>query len=333
MYFIFQHTPDFRKWIVLAPHRSDRPDIKKGTETFCPFCPGNEEKEEELYRIPCTKNPSSSRPSEARGGISHTPSGLLKEIPRLSANWRIARNDKKAQDDSSPWAIRVIPNKFPFAPIHEVIIHSPDHHKNIDELPTEYVARLFVVYRQRYQTHQGEGHVCIFHNCGTQAGESVPHPHSQLAVLPSSVPFDAQPLLPENEQEGVRTSFFHIFAPKVVSWPDEVWIAPLDTGRRFGEITNKEIEDLAVCLPRLIRLMSLRHGYEFPFNYIIYPGSNWYVRLVPRQKTLGGFELGTNIYVNTQDPKETDIFLQTHFHQPEPFVVLSRHKAHYRKHV
>ena len=40
----------------------------------------------------------------------------------------------------------LLPNKFPFTPIHEVIIHSPDHHKNFDELPlaqSELILKVF----------------------------------------------------------------------------------------------------------------------------------------------------------------------------------------------
>src|SRR5256885_16712687 len=54
----------------------------------------------------------------------------------------------------SNWQIRVIPNKFPFTPHHEIIIHSPDHHKNIDELPFSQVELLLQTYRQRFLAHQ-----------------------------------------------------------------------------------------------------------------------------------------------------------------------------------
>src|SRR3990167_10939447 len=55
--------------------------------------------------------------------------------------------------------VRVVANKFPFAPIHEIIIHSDDHHKNFDELSQEQVEDVFKVYRQRFQTHKDRGQV------------------------------------------------------------------------------------------------------------------------------------------------------------------------------
>jgi len=45
-------------------------------------------------------------------------------------------------------------------------------------------------------------------------------------------------------------------------------------------------------------------GADFPFNFYIYPGGDWYLRLIPRVKTPGGFEIGTGILVNTTDPKQ-----------------------------
>ncbi|HUD44568.1 MAG TPA: hypothetical protein VMR41_03440 [Patescibacteria group bacterium] len=316
MDFKYQHTPDFRNWIVFAPRRSGRPDIAKGNEAICPFCPGNEREDEEVYRI---------QSKESRAKSLELTSSL------------------QPQASNSDWSLRVVKNAFPFAPIHELIIHSPDHHRNIDELPTGYVVNLLKTYRSRYILHQAKGQVCIFHNRGMQAGESIPHAHSQLAVVPVEIEIDAQILLPENEQEGVKTKYFHIFSPKFAQWPDEVWLAPLKGGKRpachagiagrFGEISDEEILDLAVCLPKVIRLLDLRHGHEFPFNYSIYPGANWYLRLIPRQKSLGGFEIGTGIFVNTQDPKETDEFLQAHFKLDEVTQLNEQDKAKYRRHA
>lgn len=101
----------------------------------------------------------------------------------------------------------------------------------------------------------------------------------------------------------------------------------------FGSITDVEVTDLAFVISRLIQIYDLRHGYEFPFNFYIAPGKNWYLRLIPRLKILGGFELGTNIIVNTQDPKETFAFIREHFWSPDPEKIKGEHKAEYLKSV
>lgn len=301
--FQFLQNPISKKWIILSPRRAKRPDVAKGTEPVCPFCPGREGEEKEVYRVP----------------------EMLKQV----------------QHDNGEWLVRVLNNKFPFAPIHEVIIHSPDHSKNFDQLPFEQVKLILETYRQRYLTHKDKGQVYIFHNRGEAGGESLPHPHTQLAVVPNDVRMDiprldpsaSSSLGPEGESiETVETSYFYLFCPKTSQWPDEVWIAPKKRGRAFGEITDEEISDLAILLPRLIKILDLRHGTEpLPFNFHIYPGGDWYLRLMPRLKSLGGFELGTGIYINTQDPKETIAFIKEHFENPNEEKIKAEQQAEYKK--
>lgn len=297
MDFTFLRNPLSGKWVILAPRRAKRPDVAKGIEPVCPFCVGREGNEQEVYRV---------------GG----------------------------DPGDSNWQVRVLPNKFPFASIHEVIIHSPDHHKNFGELPIDQVVLIFQTYRQRYQTHQEKGQVYIFHNRGEGGGESLPHPHTQLAVIPNDIRMDIPRLAASEEmeqvaadQEAYETTCFILFCPQSSQWPDEVWVGPKARGRAFGEITDEEISDLAHTISRLIEIFDLRHGHEFPFNFYIYPGGDWYLRLIPRLKTLGGFEVGTGIFVNTQDPKETIQFIKEHFDKPDQEKIQREHLADYKKTV
>ncbi len=307
MDFQFLQNPVSHKWVILAPRRAKRPvspirggpDVAAGSEPVCPFCLGREQEEQEVYRI---------------GG--------------------------KPGDNN--WQTRVVPNKFPFAPIHEVIIHSPDHHKNFDELSVSHVELILKTYKNRFLEYQSKGQVYIFHNRGQAGGESLPHPHSQLVVVPRDTQLDIPSLDPNSfvgvgpehtTQDQVITEDFYLFCPKTSEWPDEVWIAPKVRGKAFGEISNEEIADLAQTIPKVIQIFSLRHGHEFPFNMYIYPGIDWYMRIIPRLKTLGGFELGTGVYVNTQDPGETMLFLKDHFHTPDIDKILKERQAEYAKGV
>ncbi|HKC14761.1 MAG TPA: hypothetical protein VKC89_02250 [Patescibacteria group bacterium] len=218
-------------------------------------------------------------------------------------------------EGDSNWQIRVLPNKYPFAPIHEIIIHSPDHHKNFTELDPSSVELIFKTYRQRFQTHKEKGKVYIFHNRGEGAGESLVHPHSQLVVIPDDLKAEIQPLNPldQNTTEMIQTINYNIFCPETSEWPDEVWIFPKQEGKVFGEISEPEIADLSVSLVKILKILEIKHSKELAYNFYIYPDPNWYLRIMPRARVLGGFELGTNIYVNTQDPKETLNFLKEHF--------------------
>jgi UDPglucose--hexose-1-phosphate uridylyltransferase len=279
------------KWVILAPRRSKRPDVSKGTaEPVCPFCPGKEKDEPELYRV---------------GG----------------------------QPGDSNWQVRVIANKFPFAPHHEIILHTPDHEQGFNELPIDHIKQIFTVYRLRYNTHKDKGQVYIFHNRGTQAGESLPHAHSQLTVIPKDVTIDSPRLVRTSlglkTDQFFQTQHFVIFCPASSQWPDEVWVAPKRQGTSFGEITDDEISDFALVVSRLIQIFHLRHAKEFPHNYYIYPGGNWYLRLIPRLKRPGGFELGTGIFVNTQDPAETIQFIRENFETVDVEKIQKEHLAEY----
>ncbi|MEK7186093.1 MAG: hypothetical protein AAB675_01905 [Patescibacteria group bacterium] len=284
------------KWVILAPRRSTRPDVAHETKPFCPFCPGREREDPDLFRIPA-RNASAS---EAGGG---------------------------GESGDSNWQTRVIPNKFPFAPIHELIIHSPDHHKNFDELPVDHIATIIEAYKQRYNEHKNKGQVYIFHNRGEAGGESIPHPHTQLVVIPREVNLDT-PLLNEGEYK-FDASLFSVSCPTTSQWPDEVWVNPKEQGRSFGEISDEEITALATILNKLIRILDLRHGHEFPFNFYIHSGENWYLRIIPRVKSLGGFEIGTGVFVNTQDPIDTFNFIKEHFDTLNEDKIKTKQKANY----
>lgn len=299
--FKFIQNPITKKWVILDPRRSKRPNVGNKAEPVCPFCIGCEEGDQELYRI---------------GG----------------------------EKGDTNWHIRVVANKFPFAAIHEIVIHSPDHHKNFEELPIPHIELILQTYRARYLENQTHGQVYIFHNRGIGGGESLPHPHTQLVVIPKSISLDLPALdtsfypsglffRTKRREEVVISSYFYIYCPFFSQWSDEIWIVPIQKGKRFGDILDKEITDLAFILSRLINIFDLRHGHEFPFNFYIYSGKNWYLRILPRTKILGGFEMGTGIIVNTQDPAETFAFIREHFFEPNLEKIREEQQGDYWKSV
>lgn len=238
------------------------------------------------------------------------------------------------ENNDSNWSVRVIQNKYPFAPIHEVVIHTPGHNKHFSDLPIEQIRLIIETYINRFNAHIKFGAVCIFGNSGRDAGESIGHPHSQIAVVPKNV----QVVVPRLEQDPLyrgeyfEVSNFHLICPPYSQWPDEVWVIPRERGRLFGEIRYEEIESLSYVLKRLIRIFEVRHGDNFPYNFYIYPFHDWYLRIMPRAKIPGGFEIATGIFVNTQNPHETMEFIKEHFFEGEEEKI-KINKAEYRKGV
>jgi UDPglucose--hexose-1-phosphate uridylyltransferase len=215
----------------------------------------------------------------------------------------------EGEPNTPGWHLRVIKNKFPITDIHEVIIHSPHHDRDIESLTLNQVELVLRSYRDRYNEHKDKGQVLIFCNHGEHAGASLQHPHSQLVVLPNQINIDA--LIKEPLQNIViENTFFMVYCPDFSQWPYEVWIAPKIDGHIFGEINDAEIEDLADIMQKIIK--KLDHLYKtdkpstlpFGYNYYIYPKENWYIRIIPRFVHRAGFELGTGLSVNIVDPHD-----------------------------
>ena len=264
--FRFLENPTTGSWVIISSKRSKRPGIKEAvTKKLCPFCPGDEKSEKEIFRI--------------------------------------------GSGQESDWEIRVVPNKFPFTDIHEIIIHSKDHHKNFEELSDEQNEKILFTYRERYRGLETRGQVYIFHNSGRSGGESLTHPHTQIAALPFNVTLRTPKILKITNLIK-RTKLYNIFCPAVSEWPYEVWAAPLRRIKTFGEVNSEELRELAIILKKLLLRLSSRFGHGFSFNLYIYPFRDWYLRIIPRQKSLGGLEVGTGIMVVSVEPKSAKEFFQ-----------------------
>lgn len=265
-------VPDVKtnRWVIISPQRIGRPGSeeigKKSQKKICPFCEGNEtETPPEVYRV------------------------------------------GEGEPNKPGWQIRVVPNKFPITDVHEVIIHSPDHHKDIERLVHHEVVNIFKVYRQRFTTYSKDGQVIIFCNHGKRAGASLDHPHSQLVVIPHQINLDALALEPTCNVFRETTHFF-AYCPDFSQWPYEVWLVPKKKNNKgmiakFGDITDLEIEDLVLALQKVLKKLT-KIFPDFYYNYYIYPGENWYLRVIPRLVDRAGFELGTGLSVNVKDPTE-----------------------------
>ncbi len=277
-----KYVPDIlsRRWVIISDHRVNRPEdfTKKKGAKGKNIC------------VFCEGN----------------------ELLTPMETFRIGQGEK----GKPGWKVRAIPNKYPITDLHEVIIHSPEHEKDIDNLPTEQIVKIFSAYKNRFNFYKKRGQVLIFCNHGEHSGASLVHPHSQLVVIPTQINLDT--LTQEPLNNVVETNnFFYVYCPDFSQWPYEVWIAPKtafdsnvpDNKKQvFGDITDEEIVDLAEIFQKTLK--SLKKIAEknkltqiaFGYNYYIYPKENWYLRIIPRLVHRAGFELGTGLSVNVIDP-------------------------------
>lgn len=278
-----QYVPDssMARWVIISPARNDRPTIalKPSEYHICPFCMGNEkETPPELYRVG-----------------SGEPNG-------------------------PGWDVRVVPNKYPITDIHEIIIHGPSCTEDVEVSSVGQVTKIFTAYRDRYRAHEAEGQVLIFCNHGAEAGASLKHPHSQLVVIPNKIPLDAVGMEPFEHiiKESER---FITYCPEFSQWPFEVRIAPKTAGKNFGDVTDEELPELAESIGKTLRCMGsvlkspdlrFKQVHEpFVYNYYIYHGKDWFIRIIPRSIHRAGFEMGTGLNVNVIAPEDAARQLKT----------------------
>ena len=208
--------------------------------------------------------------------------------------------------NKSGWQIRVVPNMFPITEIHEVIIHSPDHNKNVEELSLEQIENIIKTYINRFNFLKDKGKVYIFSNQSLISGASLVHSHSQISVIPQEIPTDtlaAQSVANIVEQVGGFVSY----CPDYSEWAYETWIKEMSSESQttnFKDLNENQINNLAKILQStLLKLKKIHdsnpHYSKKPFGYNFYisPNEPWYLRIIPRFMERAGFELSTGIMV------------------------------------
>jgi len=278
-----KYVPDVisHRWVIIASQRMARPEeIKPKAKNGklkarkCPFCEKNE---------------------------SLTPT----EVFRIG----------KGEVNKPGWKVRAVTNKYPITDFHEVIVHSPDHKKNIEELSVQHISLILHAYKERFNFHRKTGQVLIFCNNGEHAGASQDHPHAQLVVIPAQINLDTLAKEPLNNVVQ-DTTYFTTYCPDFSQWPYEVWIAPKEGKGKFGDLNDDQLDEMALLMSQTMkRLKKICKSHplsdmNFAYNYYIYPGHEWYLRIIPRFVHRAGFELGTGLNVNIVDPAEASLELR-----------------------
>ena len=258
--------------------------------------------------------------------------------------------------NSSGWQLRVVSNKFPALKIegdlgrrgmgvfdlcngvgaHEVIIETPDHHRQMTDLSLEELEAVIKAFKVRSLDLRGDRrlkYTLIFKNFGLSAGASLEHTHSQLIALPI-VPKRVQEelkgaeryfefrdrcpycdMLHQELQEDERliseNRSFVAFCPFMSNFPFEIWILPKEHHADFAQVNPEAIGDFARVLKET--LVRMRSALSDPsYNFIIHTAPieprereeyHWHLELIPKLTKVAGFEWGTGFYINPTPPE------------------------------
>ena len=312
-------------WVVIATERALRPkqlsfDRRTPDHRVCPFCAGNEH---------MTPDAIYERRSSAEGD----------------------------------WTVRVIPNKYPaLAPhgalttradglydwmsgigAHEVVIESPRHELELDQMTDPELVDVLVAFRERILDLSGDvrlASVIVFKNHGAAAGASIRHSHSQLIatpVIPEVLEREIQRAGIHHQQRG-RCLFCDIVAqeqeqearivyefgnaiaicPYAARSPFEVWVLPKVHASHFERAEIDTLADFAHVLR--VSLGAIRTALaDPPYNFYIHssplrepdsPSFHWHLEIIPKVDHLAGFERGTGYSINPTPPEESAEFLR-----------------------
>jgi len=317
-----------KEWVIIASERAKRPHefVDNSRNTFadtavweknCPFCPGNEERDLEVLRVP-------------REGAWQV---------RIVGNRYPALTDGGALDRQYQGLLR----RMSGVGYHEVVVESP-HHNTCAALQTpEEVALVFRTFIDRAWAIQSDRrieYVLFFKNHGRQAGASLVHPHAQLMALPM-VPNDVRVRADEArhhfdevgncafcemvEQELaaqnrviLETEHFVAFTPYASATPFHMWVMPKSHLSSFLHAQDAELRDLGQIMHGVLRKLYV--GLNNPdYNYAIRTAPvsdlgvaylHWYITIVPRISYAAGFEIGSGIYINPSLPEECAEYLR-----------------------
>lgn len=298
------------RWVIISEKRGQRPkqfkkiEVKKD-DGFCFFCPGNEH----------TTPPETGRIEE-----------------------------------KGKWKIRWFPNKFPAVDEkgnpsivskgffshtaaygrHEVIAETPDHKKQLWDLKAKEIKEVLEVYVQRIKELSRLPkikYVLVFKNHGRDGGTSLIHTHTQVMAynkIPELVKEEAEAIkkykkcpycdIINKESNSKRRVFanksFVSFAPYASRFNYEVWLFPKRHVKNITELDDKELDDLASMLQKILaKLKSLNCGYNFFLHYAP-KGSNlhFHIEVTPRIATWAGYELSSNETINSVSPESAAEF-------------------------
>ena len=275
---------------IVAPARAKRPADaadRDATAPPCPFCPGNE---------------------------AMTPPEVDALRPAGGA------------PDGPGWSIRVVPNKYPaLEGRHEVIVHSPDHGAELEDLPEERLVEVLAMWQSRIGAQLGAGAAAatLIGNLGAGSGASLEHPHEQLFATPVAPPLLLDELLEVDRHrnrygacvvcEELETAADRLvldgavgaWVPAASRFNGELWLAPAEHQADFREA------DVTALAPALRRVLA---GVKAavtgaPLNFWLHTAPrdlrgpyHWHLEIAPRTAALAGFELGTDIALVSKDP-------------------------------
>lgn len=243
-----------------------------------------------------------------------------------------------------PWTMKVVENKYPavgplddenfiIRGLHYVVIETNDHYKKLCDFDEEDISQLFNLYKTmiKYIKEFKEiKHIQIFKNYKREAGASMDHIHSQILAtnnIPRKYLKEEENLKQYREVTGrcmicdevnneikerarivYEGKYFLAYCPKGSIFAYTVRIVPRVHTESMEEFQEEEISELSYIYVNVIK--SLDNIFQDPPMNICYyflkdsKDYHFYIEFYPRKNKLAGYELSTNIMLNSVCPED-----------------------------
>lgn len=317
------------RWVIMAPERGVRPSDFHITATrreggFCPFCPGNENATPgEVLAI----RRAGTRPNEMGWRVRVVPN----RFPALGVEGSLDREGEGIYD------------KMNGIGAHEVIIETPRHDANLSSLALRELEEVLWAWRERIVDLKRDirfEYIIVFKNHGAAAGATLEHEHSQLIALPI-VPREPKAelagalryyefrercvfcdIVHQERKDGSRIVYendrFVAFCPWASRTPFQTWIVPKAHRSHFETVGTGELSSFADAARVVLR--KIEKALEMPAYNIMLQSSpihspplasfHWRMEIAPAITRMGGFEWGSDFFINPTPPEEAASFLR-----------------------
>ena len=294
------------RWVIISPKRGKRPheliekvEIK---EEKCVFCPGNE------HMTPPEKGRFGDKSAWKVRWFANLFAAVVPE--GISAT--------KTENRFFTWA-----NNLGVA---EIIVDTADHKRQLGELSTDELALVLKAYNTRIDELSKVPfvkYVSVFKNHGLQAGTSLVHSHSQVFALPFvppailekrvaskrflSCPYcDVIQAEKDSTRRVAENNDFVAFAPYASRFNYEVWVFPKPHVTKFSKLNFSSLAE--ILSPILHKIASSGWSFNLFFHYDPADVMHAHVEVCPRIATWAGFEISTDVIINSVPPEEAAAF-------------------------
>jgi UDPglucose--hexose-1-phosphate uridylyltransferase len=275
--------PIRNRWTIIAPERKHRPDefvVPDSEEidtdaTGCPFDSAVEPRHlHEIFAIP------QSEPRE--DGPSWQVRVVASRFPVLRVEGQVEREGSGLYD------------RVTGVGAHEVIVESPDHHRETADLDIDELEQVLSACRSRFLDLRRDRrlrYTLLVKSRGRRAGASLSHPHWQLIALPIIPTHVVQELRASREhfrgkerclfcdlirQEqrlvervALETDRYIAVTPFASAFPFETWILPKAHHHDFATITDDDLLGFAAILRDLLRRLRMLLD-DPPYNVVVH---------------------------------------------------------------